>query len=189
MVTAWNNAAGKYNLNMAEAANFGTGAELRKKAWATAMGGAYVMVLRMTIDTTPLSDLRALGRVVTFFESTDINRMAPDDDLAFAGTEYVLAKPGDSYIAYASNLSGKMGIKNLTAGQYDFKWFDPVDGSTVNQKNVSVAGGSQSWSEPAAIGSEVALYLKRTSNLPPPDPGTANGGVLPSIFLLLDEDK
>ncbi len=187
MVTAWNNAAGKYNLNLAEAANFGSGEELRKKAWAIAMGGAYVMVLRMTIDTTPLSDLRALGRVVTFFEDTNINEMSPHDELSFAGTEYVLAKPGNSYIAYASNLSGNMGIKNLTAGQYDFNWFDPVDGSTVNQKNVTVGGGSRSWSKPGSIGNEVALYLQRTSDPPLPSPG--DGSILPPIYLLLDDEE
>ena len=192
MVTAWNNAAGRYNLNMSEVAfgGIGSGAESRKKSWAIAMGGAYVMINGMTIDNTPLNDLRDMGRIVTFFESTNINEMAPHDELAFAGTGYVLAKPGNSYIAYASNLSGAVGVKNLIAGQYDFKWFDPIDSSTVNQTNISVGSGNQSWSKPGSIGNEVALYLTRSGNSPPPPPGPGggNGNILAPIMLLLEDD-
>jgi hypothetical protein len=59
MVTAWNNAAARYNLNMSEAANYGTGTTARKKRWAVAMGGAYVMILGMNIAAT--FDFRSRG--------------------------------------------------------------------------------------------------------------------------------
>jgi len=37
MVTAWKNTAGRYNLNMSEAANYGRRAPARRKSWAIAM--------------------------------------------------------------------------------------------------------------------------------------------------------
>ena len=163
MVTAWNRADGKYNNNMTEAVSWGTGATARKKAWAVAMGGAYVMVFGMDVINTALSDLEDLGRLVSFMESTSFNEMAPRDDLAFGGTEYVLAAPTDSYIAYASNLSGQIGLSNMSAGTYDFRWYDPVTGFSVMQANVAVASGDQTWSTPTSLGNEVAVHIQRIS--------------------------
>jgi len=163
MLTAWSNAAGKYNLNMSEAAGHGTGATARKKDWACAMGGAYVMRLGMNIDTTAVSDLQDCGRLVAFFDSVEFDAMAPHDELKHGGTEYVLANPGDSYVAYASALSGNLGLKSMTAGTYTLTWFDCVDGDTITQTNVSVAAGDRTWSKPASIGGELALYVKKTS--------------------------
>jgi CubicO group peptidase (beta-lactamase class C family) len=168
MVTAWTNAAGQYNLNMSEAANYGSGSTARQKNWATATGGAYVMILGMDIASTPVSDLEDCGRVVSFMESTDFNRMSPHDELAVGGSEYVLALPGVSYIAYASNLVGELGLKNMTPGSYDFSWFDPISGVSVTQQDVVVSGGDQTWPAPGGFGGEVAVYITLTSipNLP-----------------------
>ena len=161
MVSAWKRARGRYSLNMSEAAGHGTGKEARLKSWACAMGGAYVMILEMDIAGTPKSDLEDCGRLVRFFEGTNFNEMAPHDELRFGGTKYVLAKPGDSYIAYAPNLKGKIGLKEIKAGRYDFRWFDCASGQEVPQKAVRVAGGNQSWDRPKGIGKELAVYIKR----------------------------
>ncbi|MFQ6042225.1 MAG: hypothetical protein ACE5PV_15320 [Candidatus Poribacteria bacterium] len=163
VVAAWKSAAGKYNLNMSEAANYGEGATARKKSWACAMGGAYVMILGMDIDSTAVSDLEDCGRLARFFESTNFNEMAPYDELRYGGTEYVLASPGDSYIAYASNLSGGIGLRDMIAGTYTFRWFDCATGKSVTQKNIKVPAGDQTWSKPADIGNELAVYIKRRS--------------------------
>ncbi|MBN1675118.1 MAG: hypothetical protein JXR37_29020 [Kiritimatiellae bacterium] len=163
MLTAWSNAAGKYNLNMSEAAGHGTGATARQKNWACAMGGAYVMILGMDIASTSVSDLLDCGRQVEFFEGTTFNVMAPHDELAHGGTEYVLALPGQCYIAYAAALAGSIGLKSMTAGPYDFTWFDVTNGNTVNQYNVPVSAGDRTWSRPAGIGNELAVYVRRTS--------------------------
>ncbi len=162
MVTAWNNAAGKYSLNMSEAANHGTGATARKKDWASALGGAYAMRLGMDIAGTAVSDLQDCGRLVSFMESTDFDRMAPHDELKFGGTEYVLALPGDSYIAYASALSGAIGLRSMAAGTYSFRWFDCATGTAVQQSNVSVAAGDRSWAKPSGIGNELAVWVKKS---------------------------
>jgi hypothetical protein len=64
----------------------------------------------MDIAATAKSDLQDCGRLVRFFESTDFQKLSPHDELAFAGTQYVLARPGGSYIAYASKLQGNIGL-------------------------------------------------------------------------------
>ncbi len=161
IVTAWKQSKGRYNLNMSEAADFGTGGDSRRKCWACAMAGAYVMILRMDIANTAKSDLEDCGRLVRFFESTKFNQMSPSDEIRFAGTQYVLALPGNSYIAYGSALKGEIGLKSMAAGAYEFRWFDCVTGKQVTQEKVSVSAGDQSWPKPDGIGSELAVYIKR----------------------------
>jgi hypothetical protein len=163
IVSAWHQARGRYNLNMAEAADFGTGGQARRKSWACAMGGAYVMILGMDIGATAESDLRDCGRLVRFFESTNFNEMSPHDELSSGGTKYVLAKPGGSYIAYTPELSGEIGLKAMKHGKYEFHWFDCATGKQVLQTEVTVAEGDQAWSKPAGIGDEVAVYIRRIS--------------------------
>lgn len=175
MKTAWQNAEGKYNLNMSEAGQYGSGKTARLKNWAIAMGGAYVMILFMDIESTATSDLRDLGHLSEFMESTDFNNMAPHDEHALSDTKYVLANPGDSYIAYTPNYSTGMGLKGMEAGEYTFKWFDPQSGNTLLVENVLVEAGDRTWARPAEMtGDELALYLKRAASvdLEPPSPPT-----------------
>ena len=161
VVEAWRKARGRFNLNMAESNQHGAGATARKNSWACAMAGAYVMILRLDIAGTAPNDLHDCGRLVRFFEATNFNEMAPHDALAYADTEYVLATPGESYIAYAADLSVAIGLKDLTPGRYSFTWFDCATGQTVNQHRVRVAAGNQSWRKPAGIGAEAAVYIQR----------------------------
>jgi hypothetical protein len=160
MVSAFEQAKGRYNLNMSEAAEYGSRPEARKKSWACAMGGAYVMILEMDIATTAKSDLEDCGRLVRFFESTNFNEMSLHDELKFAGTKYVLALPGYSYIAYSPELRGEIGLRDMRPGTYEFRWFDCVIGNEVSQTKVNVAAGSQSWRKPGGIGGELAVYIR-----------------------------
>ncbi len=160
MLAAWKYAAGRYNLNMSEAANHGTGAVMRRKNWACAMGGAYVMVLGMDIASTSKADLESCGHLVRFFEQTRFNETAPHDELAEGATDYVLARPGSCYILYA-NGPGPLGVRDLPAGVYDLLWFDPVDGSQEKRTGVELEGGVEFFSRPATLGAEAALYLVR----------------------------
>ncbi|TDJ46506.1 MAG: hypothetical protein E2O52_04700 [Gammaproteobacteria bacterium] len=171
MVLAWQDAAGRYNLNMSETSGQGTGATGRLQNWAVAMGGAYVMGLEWDIASTPVATLEDCGRLVAFMESTNFNEMAPHDELSHGGTRYTLAKPGESYIAYASGLAGDIGLKGMTAGSYDFTWFDVTDGTRVTQTAVSISTGDHTWARPAAIGDELAVYIRRPgSNDATPNP-------------------
>lgn len=161
MVSAFQQAKGRYSLNMSEAKDFISGEDLRKKSWACAMGGAYVMILGMDIASTPKSDLEACGRLVRFFESTNFNEMSPHDELRFAKTKYVLARPGLSYIAYTPDLRGEIGLKGMKRGTYEFRWFDCVTGKEVRQAEVHVEAGNRRWEKPRRIGAELAVYIRR----------------------------
>ncbi len=100
------------------------------------------------------------GRIRTFMEGTDFYRMTPRSDLKNGSTRYVLASDAGSYIAYSNNAVQNMGIRNVQAGTYLLRWFDTVDGDTVEQV-IAVTAGDQAWSKPPEIGPEAALYVKR----------------------------
>ena len=61
---------------------------------------------------------------------------------------------------YASDGPDRMGIEGLGAGTYRLRWFDPVDGSTVDQ-TVAVGEGTASFPVPGGLGDEIALSLER----------------------------
>jgi len=160
LLKAWKKAGGRYNLNMSEIGNHGVGAEARKKNWACAMAGAYVMVIGMDIASTPVSDLKDCGRLVKFFESTNFHEMTPHDELADRDTEYVLAKPGEAYIAYSSKSTGIMGIKGRFKGTYTLTWLDCATGKSVTLSGVMVSGVNLPFITPAGMGREVVLYIR-----------------------------
>jgi len=162
MVSAWANANGRYSLNLAEGHPDAFGSQARLRSWAAAMGGAYVMHVRWDIASTDTNDLKDCGRLVSFMESLPLNKMSPHDELAFGATDYVLANPGEDYVAYAANRNGDMGLKGIEAGTYDFTWLNITNGEYVKQVGISVGAGSQSWSAPSGIGNELAVYLHRT---------------------------
>lgn len=168
LVEAWNLAGGRYNLNMAEykthddLSQAGDREGIRKNSWAMAMAGSYIMVLGMEIIHTPVEQLQDCRRLQQFFESTNINYMAPHDELKHSGTEYVLAAPGYSYIAYSSENSGRLGLQNMVEGTYDMMWYDCVSGKSLLHKHTNIASGSQSWKKPPGFGDEMALYMTRS---------------------------
>jgi len=163
VVRAFRAARGRYNLNLAEVAGHGQGssADIRRRTWAGAMGGAYVMVFEMDIASTRPADLVDCGRLVAFFESTDFDAMAPHDELAAGDTEYVLANPPKSYIAYTSRHTGRIGLTGTFAGQYDLTWLDCAAGRTVRQAGVTAAATGLVLTPPQGFGKEVVVHLRR----------------------------
>jgi len=138
------------------------GHKSRKYMWSCAMTGMHCLeAYHHAGDASHENTLRDDGRINSFMEQTDFHRMKPRDDLAAGSTKWVLANPGNSYIAYTYNYTGPMGVKRMTAGAYDLKWFDTVDGDMVTQTGVSVSSGEATWTKPSSMGSEVALYIKR----------------------------
>ncbi len=160
LLKAWKKAGGRYNLNMSEVTNHGVGAEARKKNWACAMAGAYVMIIGMDIASTPVGYLNDCGRLVKFFESTNFHEMTPHDELVAGDTEYVLAKPGEAYIAYSSKRTGKIGLKGKFKGAYTLTWMDCATGKSVIQSGVKVSAVNPVFSPPAGFGKEVAVYIR-----------------------------
>ncbi len=162
MVQAFRDAAGRYSLNMSEIAygGIGTGEWARRKMWAMAMGGATLMINGMDIATTAESDLADCGRMVRFFESAGVNRLSPHDELAGGGTQYVLARPNESWIAYSGGHHGRLGLKGLPAGAYDLTWMDCATGKTVVQPALKVQGGDQEWAVPDGLRAEIVLWVR-----------------------------
>ncbi len=163
LVAAWADAGGRYNLNLAEAADFGVGADLRRKLWACAMAGAYVMVLGMDIRGTPTADLEACGHLARFMEAAPLSELAPHDELACGDSEYVLAAPGRAWVAWSGRRAGEMGVRGIPAGDYALRWLDCATGTTVEQPRVTSAGGDVTWPAPAGIGAEAALCVERVN--------------------------
>ncbi len=155
-VEAYKKALGKYQVIYSES----TAAKPDiRHAWAAAMGGTMPMLLGMDIAETPPKTLRQCRHLQEFFEATDFYRLAPRDELAHAGTRWVLADPPGSYIAYADEPSSGMGIRNMTAGRYDLLWLDCDSGSLARRPSFSVRGGNQTFSRPSGIGGHCAVWI------------------------------
>lgn len=159
MIDATNIASGRYNLNFAEPDDVAV--HNKSTLWPIVMGGAYVMPIQWDIASTPIDELQDCGKIVSFMEKTDFNTMAPHDELAYAGSKYVLANPGKSYIAYASVLRGNIGIKNMQSGIYDLKWMDIPSGTMVNEMKINLVEGDKTFEVPENIGNELVVYIKK----------------------------
>ncbi|MCK4465603.1 MAG: hypothetical protein KAU83_07820, partial [Bacteroidales bacterium] len=173
MLKAWENSNGRYNLNMSEDYVHGNIScpnqdrkEIRKRNWAAAMAGAYVMVLGMEIDNSPETWLRDCRILQTFFESTNFNQMFPSDSLAFGETNYVLSAENYDYILYSSDSKNNLGLKHLTKGIYSFTWLDCVNGTKKYTQNMDIQEGDFTWEKPSDFGKEVALYIRRENKRP-----------------------
>ncbi len=182
MVKAWKNAKGRYSVMMAESVDHGNDSreKCRQKNWASAMGGANIMILRM--DGTPKFNdkMKDCKTLIDFFESTDFNTMSPRDDLGNQGT-WVLAKPGQSYIAYRTD-SGAFTLSGLTSGEYKVTWLDPINGAT-HTEFFNVSAGSYTFAKPQTIGDEAALWVIKTSTIAPPDAGPWSPAPLKPLLL------
>jgi hypothetical protein len=168
MLAQWNAAAGKINLLLAQAWPVNNGADGRKKNWATAMAGSYVNQAYgqpgkvWDILASPDADLNALGLIDNFFRAIpSLNKMVPRNNLKFGNTKFVLAVPGQSYVAYSDQASGNLGVQGLTSGTYNLKWLDTVDGSTVVQNGVAVTTAATAFLRPSSIQLEAALYIAK----------------------------
>lgn len=167
LVDMWKTSSGKYSLNMSEYKHHetlldqGDYEEFRKMNWAISMAGSYLMAFGMDIEKhkEALQDYRSIQH---FFESTEVNQMSPHDELKFAGTQYVLAAPAYSYIAYSSIDPKHLGLGEMEEGLYDQRWFDCISGQIVERKDLRVKAGDQKWKKPKGFGPEIALYLCRT---------------------------
>jgi hypothetical protein len=168
LVKAWELGEGRYNLNMSENKTHEYLIQdedrngIRRVNWATAMAGAYVMVYYMDIARTPDAIFQDFRRLHQFFESTHINYLVPHDELKHAGTQYVLALPGHTYIAYSAEKSKMLGLQGMNAGLYDIYWYDCITGESLQLEDVQITQGTNAWKKPSGFGDEVALYVTRT---------------------------
>ncbi|MBM4024766.1 MAG: hypothetical protein FJ280_05075 [Planctomycetes bacterium] len=160
-IEALQKAAGRYQVIYSESTAMRTDEEwMRRHAWAVAMGGLMPMLLRMDIASTPVESLRQCRYLQRFFEATDFFRMASHDELRHGETRYVLADPGRSYIAYADNLAGPLGVKALPAGRCAVTWLDCISGRTVEEQHTLARAGDHAFLKPSGFGPECAAWIR-----------------------------
>ncbi|MBW2526853.1 MAG: hypothetical protein JRI23_21900, partial [Deltaproteobacteria bacterium] len=154
-------AAGAYNLNLS-GVDYGAGGDgYRRRMWAVATAGAYVMHAGQNILDTPVSDLEECGRLREFMERVDLSGMAPHDELAWGGTDYVLAVPGERYVGYAHHEPATdMGLSSLPARTWQLSWFDAATGTRAEETVTTSGGGDASFPKPTSIGEPAAFYLR-----------------------------
>lgn len=161
MLQAWQEADRRYGNVLAEAPEWGTGATARQKAWAAALGGAYVLVFEMDVIGTPDSDLDDLGRLVRFMNGTDFQTMSPLPQFARDDTRYLLIEPGRSYVAYSADGPARLGAVGMAPGSYELRWFDPITGISKRSRTGWLDTTHHSWAVPDGFGPEVALFATR----------------------------
>ena len=168
--TAWNDvesAVRPYSLNLAEGHGMKTqgvgksnwrGETGRKHAWATAFGGAYVMVLRMKVIDTAISDLKDLAHLRLFMESIPFGMMKPDNQKAAGASKYVLSSPTRHHAIYTDK-KGDLGIEDLPNGSYNLHWFNPITGERVEGQLNSQGQSPINITRPKHFPNETAVYL------------------------------
>lgn len=140
--------------------------EFRQRCWASAMAGAYSLVLGIDIAGTPGAWLGDLRRIQNFFESTGFNRMVPAQHLLLGDTRYALTDPGFDYILYTQPDARHPGVKNLPGGRYTLTWYDCETGKQRRWRNIPISQGDQIWNKPGGFGSETVLYIQREDKRP-----------------------
>ena len=154
-------AAGRYQVIYSENTAMLTDVDgMRRHAWAVALGGVMPMLLRMEIADTPVESLQQCRHLQRFFESTDFFTMQPADDLRHAGTKYVLADAGRSYIAYSDAAGAALGLKNLPSGRCEISWMDCVTGKTHAERQNLAQAGDRAFARPAGFGAECAAWVR-----------------------------
>ena len=77
-------------------------------------------------------------------------------------TGYLLAKPGQEYLAYQDGSQGEFSVELKDApGRFAVEWFDTTTGKTVAGKAVT-GGGRRTFTTP--FPGPAALYLKREAD-------------------------
>ncbi len=201
LLQAWKNSENRYSIVMSEDYVHGNvlipeknREETRKRNWAAAMSGSYIMVLGMDIRQTQKKWLKDCRIIQTFFENTNFNQMHPDVSLVSGETVYILAHKGFDYILYSSHSGKGLGINDIPGGVYSFTWLDCVSGKTKEITDTITTERKNYFREkPSGFGKEVALYIERKDKRPeeagrqiPETFYTEKGDTLPNIAPLAE---
>jgi len=72
--------------------------------------------------------------------------MSPHDEVMVSGTAYVLAKLGVEYVVYSS--LGSSFTLDLPEGSYNWRWFDPANGTYTDWTSLDTSGGAATFNKP-----------------------------------------
>lgn len=159
VVSVFNDAKDRYNLNVSDVGAQGIGETARAFSWAAATAGAYVMVYGQDVIGTDVADLEDCGRLVEFFGETRFGDLSPHDELATEGTTWVFARPAEAYVLFGAASPTSLGLFDLPAATWTLRWFDPALGTWIDDV-LRHAGGPATLSVPPGFGTHVALYIE-----------------------------
>ncbi|MEM9418235.1 MAG: hypothetical protein AAGA25_04150 [Planctomycetota bacterium] len=160
----------RYVCAFSETHGYGKGDTARRKNWATAMSGCYVMVHGHHVYNNSDQDLIDCARVSDFFEQTRFYGMGPNNRLARGETKYVMTDGSRNWIAYALNSTegGQLGVAGVPAGRYMLRWMDCITGETIESEmeferpNKGVA----LFTKPEGFGPETVVSIEQSGQNP-----------------------
>ena len=98
----------------------------------------------------------AMGRARLYAAKIDLAAAVPRPELASTG--YCLAQPGVEYLVYNPGPATEFTV-TLTAGRYDFEWYDPTAGKVAGTGRFTVQEGVRPFTAP--FSGDAVLYLKK----------------------------
>jgi uncharacterized protein DUF5060/collagenase-like protein with putative collagen-binding domain len=122
----------------------------RQKAWAVFASGA-----------AGLGTGAFLRPLASFVRALPFERLQPAGDLVESGTAYVLAEPGEAYVAYLPE-GGKVSLDLTGARDLGVRWFDPRRGLFSGAGTVA-GDGVRTFTAPGS--GDWALLLRRPGAL------------------------
>jgi len=96
---------------------------------------------------------QAMHSARDYADRMDLASVSPLPDLATTG--FCLATPGVEYLVYQPR--DRSFDVDLTAGGYDYEWFDPTAGTVAESGTLDATGGAEPFDAPFA--GEAVLYL------------------------------
>jgi hypothetical protein len=97
----------------------------------------------------------AMGHTLFYAERMDLASMLPTESSAHCSTTYCLRNPGAAYLIYQPG-SGSFSA-DISAGDYQYEWFNPNTGSVADSGTISTPGGQMSFKPP--FSGDAVLYL------------------------------
>ncbi len=179
---------------------------IRQSNWGTALGGGYTLLYNayecshggklcsrdangnpasISDPHDPSSDILGdLNHIREFMSSSRFNELTPNDTLASADTDWVMANTVEGlYVLYAKDNPSSMGIINLTAGDIRLHWFDPLTGNRVTLKS---DGANGPFAVPATFTTEAALFIEYLGDIVNRPPMAFNDGYHTNTNVILE---
>jgi len=152
---AWSRSFGRYDLIMSEAPSWGTGLEAQRKAWASAFGGAHVLVYDLAFASPDAHELGYLRHLRDFAERFVLLDAVPNTRIVEQGSLFAMKSLDGKHFVYGR---GTLGLSGIRPGDYDLLLFDPQTGGSVST-SVRIAGADWSYDVGDEFPSDVVAVL------------------------------
>ncbi|HET6514265.1 MAG TPA: DUF4082 domain-containing protein, partial [Thermodesulfovibrionales bacterium] len=112
----------------------------------------------------------AMGQTLVYANKINLVAMIPRSDLS--STAHCLANPGNEYLVYQPT-AGTIFSVNVSAGTYNYEWFDPSSGSIPSTGRITVSSDNHDFTPPFT--GDAVVYLSAA-------PGGLAGDLNISVF-------